>query len=168
MAEDKYVNQAYLSVVESALNTLTFSKIETGISIHEKVGWLISRIDYFFQTGPAQFGADGDALDYGISVMDTLTDVGPRLAAIVDSNTLTRQDWGVAASSEMRQLPVTRNFADLPGGGLLIPPNPVYIYARGTALAGPHTVAARLFYTMRQLKTEDFWELVEQRRMIGA
>ena len=168
MPEEKYVNQAYLRVTESGANTLTFAKLETGVSIYEKVGWLIHRLDYFFTTPVAQFGAEGDTLWFGISVMDSLATVTLQQAAVVDMNSAARRDFGVAASGFMRRLPFTKTFADLPGGGLLVPPNPIYIFAQGVALTGAQVVEARMFYTVKTLKTEDFWELVEQRRMIGA
>ena len=168
MAEEKYVNQAFLSVTESAPNTLTFSKLETGISIYEKVGWLISRLDYFFITPIAQFVADGAAISYGICVMDSLTDVGLRSSAVIDTNSTSRRDWGVAASGGLRTIPYTKSFADLPGGGLLIPPNPIYCFAMGVGLNAAQEIQLRMFYTVIKLKPEDFWELVEQRRMIGA
>ena len=168
MAEEKYVNQAFLSVTESAANTLTFNKLETGISIYEKVGWVIARLDYFFITAIAQFVADGAAFSYGISAMDSLTDVGLNRAAVIDTNSTSRRDWGVAASGGLRTIPYTKTFADLPGGGLLVPPSPLYVFGMGVGLAAAQEVQVRMFYTAVKLKAEDFWELVEQRRMIGA
>ena len=168
MAEEKYVNQAYLSVTESAANTMTFSKLETGVSIREKVGWLISRLDWFFAVTVADFSAAGAALKYGISAMDTFAALSLKHSGIIDMNEVTRQDWGVAASGYLRTVPETKSFADLPGGGLLVPPNPLYVFAEGFNLTNPQLVEVRLFYTVVGLKTEDFWELVEQRRMIGA
>ena len=168
MAEERFVNQAYLSVTESAPNTLTFAKLETGISVFEKVGWLISRIDWFILCTATQFGADSDGLWFGISVMDTIATVTLGSSAVVDMNSIFRRDWGAAASGTLRSNPVTKSFADLPGGGLLVPPNPLYVFAQGVALAAAQVVECRMFYTVKTLKTEDFWELVEQRRMIGA
>ena len=169
MAEEKYVNQAFLSVTESAANTLTFAKLETGVSIYEKVGWLISRVDWFLSSLTAGvLDTTGDVLKYGISVMDSLATVGLGLSAVVDFNSIQRFDFGVAASGFIFHSPVTKSFADLPGGGLLLPPNPIYVWAEGVGLVGAQTIQVRMFYTVKQLKTEDFWELVEQRRMIGA
>lgn len=165
---DRYTNQAYLSVAESAPNTLTFSKLETGISIYEKVGWLISRLDYDVYPNPANFGAVGDTVAFGISVADTLATVSMGLSAIVDINHVTRVDIGTAATGLFWRRPFTKDFSSLPGGGLLIPPNPIYIYARGQALTSAMTISARMFYTVKSLKADEFWELVEQRRMIGA
>ena len=166
--KDVYVNQAFLSVTESALNTLTFGKLETGIAIFEKAAWLICRIDYEFIISAAQFGAEADNLVFGISVSDQITNTDLSNSAIVDRNRVTRMDFGTAASGVILRSPYTKNFASLPGNGLLIPPNPIYIFAAGTALTGPVTLEARMFYTVIKLAGDEFWELVEQRRMIGA
>jgi len=168
MAEDKYVNQAFIRVNESGANTLTFQKLETGIPIYEKIGWVVHRLDYFYVTTVVQFPADGASLSYGISAMDSLATVDLQLAAVIDMNMITRRDWGVAASGALRLIPIVKNFTELPGGGLLIPPNPLYLFAKGTNLAAAQGVDVRMFYTVIKLKPEDFWELVEQRRMIGA
>ena len=168
MAEDKYVNQAFLTVTESAPNTLTFNKLETGIPIYEKVGWLISRLDYFYAVNVTQFPAEGASLSYGLSAQDTLATVGLRNAAVIDMNFIARHDIGVAASGLWRVTPIAKSFAELPGGGILVPPNPLYVFALGASLAAVQTVDVRMFYTVVKLKPEDFWELVEQRRMIGA
>lgn len=166
--KDVFVNQAFLSVVESAINTLTFNKLETGISIHEKIAWLIARIDYTLDLNPTNFAATSDAVDFGISTSDALSAINLGTTAAVDFNTVTRFDIGTAASGFFAQMPIGKDFSNLPGGGLLVPPNPLYAWVKGLALGSVMTIRARLFYTVKVLKLEDFWELVELRRMIGT
>lgn len=166
--KDVFVNQAYLTVTETALNTLTFNQLLTGISIYEKVGWLISRMDYNFEIAAGDFGASQDALNFGLAVSDQIAAIGIDQSAVIDWNRVTRIDFGAAASGIQFNMPVSKDFSQLPGGGLLVPPNPIFIFAQGIALAGPYQVQARMFYTVKSLKPEDFWELVELRRMIGA
>ena len=166
--KDVWVNQAYLTVIESAPNTLTFNQLLTNVSIHEKIGWLLSRIDYTFSILGANFGAEGDGFTFGLSVSDQIAAVGLDQSAVIDHNTVARTDFGVAASGFLIRTPFSKSFADLPGGGILVPPNPIFIYAQGTALGAAITVMARMFYLVKSLKVEDFWELVELRRMIGA
>lgn len=168
MAAEKFANQAYLSVTESGANTLTFSKLETGVSIYEKVGWLISRIDYFFGLSVANFGATADAIRFGITVSDVIASMLPGMSSVVDLNMITRTDLGTAGSGMFTREPFIKDFSNLLGGGLLVPPNPIYIGAQGTTLTSAMTISARLFYSVVHLKTEEFWELVEQRRMIGT
>lgn len=166
--KDTFVNQAYLSVVESSANTLTFSKLETGVSIHEKVGWVIARLDYDLSITAANFGAEGDRVSFGISTSSAITTATLAQSAVIDYNTITRRDLGTAASGMFLRMPVFKTFADLPGGGILVPPNPLFIWTLGAGLGTPMTIQARMFYVVRQLKLEDFWELVELRRMIGT
>lgn len=166
--KEKYVNQAYLSVTESAPATLTYSKLETGVSIYEKVGWLISRMDYNFSIYDTDFAVKDDSLEYGIAASDQMATIYLINNAVIDYNVFRRVDYGTAASGFGERQPFTKSFADLPGGGLLIPPNPIYIFAVGNSTPNAITVQARMFYTVVQLKADEFWELVEQRRMIGG
>jgi len=165
---DVFVNQAYLSVTEATPNTLTFAKLETGISIHEKVGWLISRIDYSTSIDSANFAASDDSVSFGMSTSDAIVAATLAESAVIDYNSVVRIDWGTAASAQILRQPFQKDFSNLPGGGILVPPNPIFIWVRGSNLTGAIGMVARMFYTVRQLKTEDFWELVELRRMIGT
>lgn len=167
--KDKFANQALIRCVESALNTLTFKKLETGISLFDKVAWVISRIEYLL--GVANFGyfnATADTLAFGITTVDTLTTLDIANSAVVDYNYVGRLDLGAAASGAFAFQPFVKDFSQLPGGGLIMPPNPIYLAAVGSGLTAATTVVAKLFYTQIQLKPEEFWELVEARRMITA
>lgn len=166
--KDQYANQAYLKVVESAANTLTYEKLLTGISIFEKVGWVISRIDYLFTLLASNFAAEADRVEFGLSTSDALSTISMANSPCIDFNRVTRNDFGTAASGFLNKTPYAKDFSGLPGGGLLVPPNPLYIWVAGNALGAAVTVEARMFYTVKQLKTEDYWELVEIRHMIGA
>lgn len=166
--QDVFVNQAYLKVIESAANTLTFSQLLTNVSIHEKIGWVISRLDYRVPHAVANFAAGNDLVEFGLSVSDQLASIGMEYSGVIDWNNLMRHDLGTAGTGFFDRMPLSKSFADLPGGGLLVPPNPVFIFVKGTALTTAVTVEARMFYTVKKLKVEDFWELVEMRRMIGV
>lgn len=166
--KDLFVNQAYLEVVESGANTLTFNKLETGVSIHEKVGWVISRIDYDMAVAIANFGAEGDEVRFGLCTSDAISVASLAQSAVIDFNKLTRHDIGTAASGFLTKQPFQKDFSNLPGGGILVPPNPLFAWVQGAALTSAMTVRARMFYTVKVLKLEDFWELVELRRMIGT
>lgn len=168
VSQDKFVNQAYIEVVESGANTLTFKQLLTGISIYEKVGWIIHRIDYFFPVNDTQFAAKDDYVEFGLSVSDQIVAIGSQFSACIDHNELRRTDLGTAASGLFLKQPITKDFSNLPGGGMLIPPNPIFVYVGGNSLVGAVTLRGRMFYTVKTLKLEDYWELVEIRRMIGA
>jgi len=166
--KDVFVNQAYLTVTESAANTLTFNKLETGISIHEKVGWVIARLDYNLDINATNFAASADGVMWGISTSDLFTVPGFNINSIIDFNSVTRNDLGTAASGLFLRSPFEKDFSSLPGNGILIPPNPLFVWVKGANLTSAIIIKARLFYTVKVLKLEDFWELVELRRMIGT
>jgi hypothetical protein len=83
-------------------------------------------------------------------------------------NQVKRIDLGAAASGMFVELPYTKDLSTIPGGGLLVPPNPIYIFAEGAALTNAVTLSCRMFYTSVDLKADEFWELVEMRRMVGT
>jgi len=167
-SKDQFANRAIVSVSESAANTLTFKKLETGISITEKVAWIISRIEYLIYLSSTVFNAGADYLDYGLSVSSAFTSPTFQEEAILDFNSMYRIDIGTAASGFFSELPLVKNFADLPGGGVIVPPAPLYLYARGVGLASATTVVARLFYVTKTMSTDEVWELVEARRVISS
>lgn len=164
---DKYANQAVITVTESAANTLTFKKLETGISLFEKQAWLISRVNYFI-SGIAQFNTSADALAMAITTTDQLTSLTLTNAAILDFLYLLRVDLGTAASGMFLPMPLVSDMSGLAGGGLLVPPNPLYLGAVGTGLAAAVSVTAKFYYTTIELKAEEYWELVESRRIISS
>jgi len=167
-AAERYTNIAYLSVTESAANTLTFSKLETGIAPFEKRGWLISRLEYFVSVTSANWGADADALTYALTASNTISSLDLSDNAVIDYNKITRIDLGAAATGMFMERPIVKDLSTLAGGGVLVTPNPLYMAAVGTALTGATTVKCRMFYTSIDLKADEFWELVEMRRMVGT
>lgn len=168
MPSDKFANIAFVSVVESAINTLTFRKLETAVSVYEKVAWLISRIEYFININTTTFAATGDSVIFGLTTSNTITAINIAQNAVFDYFNLARFDFGTAASGELVTSLRMKDLSTLPGGGLLVPPNPIYLGVQGAAAPAVFTVEARIFFTVVTMKTEDFWELVEMRRMIGT
>jgi len=166
----EFVNLAHIQVVESAANTLTFKKLETGISIVEKVAWLIHRISYYLTTVNATlFNGTGDSISVGLGSSNSITNVEDMSnPAILDLLTLIRQDLGAAASGVFQVLPWQHDFAELPGGGILIPPNPLYAFIQGGGLTAAMTARLRLWYTPVELKVDEYWQLVEMYRVISS
>ncbi len=169
MAEDKFANYAIISVTESALNTLTFKKLETGISLNEKVAWILSRVEYAISGLNATFfNATGDALRFGFSVSNAFSTPSLSEVTVIDWNQVRREDLGAAASGFFVMNPIIKDFSMLPGGGILVPPTPLYLYAVGEGLTAATTVVVRMHYTTKVLKVDEYWELVEARRVLSS
>jgi len=165
---DQFANLAVITVVETAANTLTFKKLETGISLFEKVAWVISRVEYDVAFGMPYFDAHGDQIEIALTATDQLTSLAYANNALIDKLTITRIDTGTPATSIMGIRPWVKDFATLPGGGIIVPPNPLYLAAKGLSLTAAMTAIVRLFYTNLQLSVDQYWELVEARRMISS
>jgi hypothetical protein len=166
---DKFANQAVITAVESAVNTLTFKKLETGVSLFEKVAWLISRLEYYVSTSMmALLVASADGLQAALTATDQMAALTLTNNAVLDYFELSRHDIGAAATGHLVQNVFTKDFSTLPGGGILVPPNPLYLGSHGVSVAAVVTMVVKIFYTTYELGTEEYWELVEARRIISS
>ena len=163
---DVYANVAHIKVTESGANTLTYKKLETGISLFEKMAWVIARIEYYWLANAMSAAADG--LTMAIMTSDNPTDITPDQVAVIDMTQSVRSDFGTAANGWVFDYPIIRDFSQLPGKGLIVPPNPLYLAARGLSQSAAQVLEARIYYTAVQLKGDEFWELVEARRIISS
>lgn len=166
---DKFANIAALSIAESAANTLTFKKVETGVSMNEKIAWIINCIEFFFAPSMTDFADTGDYLDVALTVSNTVASLSNLLdPQVLVMQRLLKQEDGAPATAFMMYQPVIRDLSTIPGGGIILPPNPLYIAAKGSGLASATTTFMRLYYTTLILSVDEYWELVEARRMVTA
>lgn len=169
LASDAYANMAIVSVTESAANTLTFKKLESGMGWNEKTAWVISRIEYNAGSQlAANFNGDGDKLDFGLCMSNSITSPSTTDVNVLDQLTIERADYGAAATAIFKLYPILKDFSTLPGGGLLITPNPLYLFARGTGLVAASSVVARIYYTVISLTPDDYLQLLEARRILSS
>jgi len=163
---DKYANLAAMTLNESSANTNTFEKFDFPFSIMDKVGLLISRVEYWF-TSLVYLDSSTDYVVGALTVSkntSSLTDIED--PTIIDSMRVLRQDLGTAASGFFFTQPFTRDFSTLPGGGLLVAPNPLYLAVGSYNAGGVVGVSFRMYYTAVELSPEEYWQLVESRRII--
>lgn len=170
--QDKFANIASIAVTESAANTLTYKKLETGVSMFEKYAWIINRVDYFFDPAAANFNGTGDTLAIALMANNVRTSIQTSATfqdmAVLDMIWVSRQDYGAAATAILHYSPFTKDFSSLPGGGLIVPPAPLYGAAQGSGLVSAATVVIKMYYTILELATDEYWELVEARRLLSA
>jgi len=162
---DQYSNVLYDSVTESAANTLTFESVDVGLNIFDKVGLLISKVEYYSLYN--RIVADGDSLEFGLSSSNGWSDADAAETSIIDYNRVSLNAVGTAATALERVEPFIKDFSTLPGGGILITPKPLYLYAAGANLGNPATVQIRMFFTIIKLRPEEYFELLESRQYFG-
>ena len=162
---DEYANMVYKEVVESGTTTLTFSSIDMGLTILQKVALLITRIEYW--DTHTQMLADGDRVDFGLSASNSWVAATPGERSIITMERMVVNDHGTAANALLWEDPVSRDYTQMPGGGILIVPKPLYLWIYGTATAAPCRVQCRLFFLMIELKDAGYLELLESRQYFG-
>jgi len=169
---DQFANSATIVCTESAAATLTYKKLETGISLFDKVAWLVNRIEYFLGVTSAILNTDADSMTMALSVVNTLSTIASSASwtdpALLDYFSIRRVDLGAAASGFFAIMPYVKDFGSLPGGGLLIPPSPLYGAIQGVGSASAMTGVIKLHYTNVVLTPDQYWELVESRRSLSS
>lgn len=166
-AAGEFTSQALLSVTQSAANTLTSEKLETGISVYDKVGWVIQRVEW--SLGNATYGffnASGDSVTAAITMTNQLTAIADENPALICVNRWLRTDFGTAASGEIKNLFQAVDYSTLSGGGLLVLPNPIYLTVTSNSLTDVGTVIARVYYKAIELSDADYFNLVQARQLL--
>lgn len=165
---DKYANIAFLSVTESAATTLTFEKLDMATPmIGEKYALLIHRAECYFAPATWALLIDGsDQAVMGLTLTDRLTSISDLSQPELLFNIHITQKYFTGAGFEMVERPTQKDFSSLPGGGLLVPGDRLYIGAQGVSIAAAITASMRLYYSVIPIGVSDYWELIEARRVM--
>lgn len=166
-SQQEYVSQALITCNESAANTLTFQKLEAGLSPLERVGWILQRVE--FKVSAAVYGffnSTGDSLKMALTVSGQLTGLVDTDPALIAVRTITRVDYGAAASGFIADTVFTQDYSTLQGGGLLVLPNPIYLGVVGTGLSNASGISARLYFIPIELSSDDYFNLVQSRQIL--
>lgn len=167
-SSDTFANVAAISISESAANTQTSKKFTFPFSIMDKMALIIERLEYDFASLD-QLNSSVDTLMGAVTTNATVLNLrDPADPMIIDMARIQRYDIGTAASGMFMQYPYVKDFTNLPGGGLLVAPNPLYVMIQGVGTAGINTMYFRMFYTYVELATDEYWQLVESRRVISS
>lgn len=166
--KDKYANMLEQTLTMSATDTLTFVELDLGLNLFQKVALLINRIEYEVPLSAIQSLAQNtDSWTVGLSSDNTIAGLDFSTRALIDMTEIMVQASGTPAAANMYQFPLVRDYADLPGGGLLIAPRPLYLGLETTGFAAASAVTMRMYFTILQLKPDEYFELLESRRYFG-
>jgi hypothetical protein len=165
---DKFANIAAIQVTESAAGTITYAKFNFPYSIMDKMALLINRIEYLPQSITA-LNSSGDSVLIGLIAASGITDLSNQAdPVLLDSTRLVRNDLGAAATGTLHQFPFIKDFSSLPGGGILVAPSPLCAAIKSDGAATAMNAWIKFFYTAVSLSTDEYWELVESRRIISS
>lgn len=158
---DKYVNKMYIGITMSAANTLTFQEVTTGVEAFSKQAWVIHEIDYFLSNASLQLLlASDDYIQLALTSHNQMTSLGLGNAGVVDL-------WQINGAHASWESPIVRDFSNLPGGGLIIAPRPLYLAETSASIASAASGQARILFTvLPELSGEDYLDLVDYYRII--
>ncbi|MBA7549404.1 hypothetical protein ES705_41885 [subsurface metagenome] len=167
--KDEFSNLILTEVTMPTLNVIEYEEIEIGLNLFDKVALVISRIEYI----PAslawqELDAGNKALWFGLIQSNAPALVSANERSVVDYKRLTVVEMGVVADGQVMVEPLVTDFSTLPGGGIIIAPKPLYIFACTSAYAVNFgAVVARIYFTIRTMADADYLELLESRRFFG-
>jgi hypothetical protein len=149
-------------------NTLTFDEIDVGVNIFDKAALILSRLEYDPAAASLQdLDDDGDQIVMGLTASNNISSLSPNQAEVIDRVMVLEIEQGTPANFVHFTNPIVHDFSGLPGGGLLIPPKPLYLaaYSSGMTVAG--VVDIRMYFRILRLEASQYLELLETRRAFG-
>ena len=165
-ATDVFIQFGYLSVTQSAADTLTFSDgLNVGIGLFQNGALVIHKVDW--EVSPTTYtamNADGDRIIAALCGDNKLTDLDLDNTSIYDKMSKEHKEL-TAVGFETMDLNFNHDYSTLPGGGLIIPADRLYlaVYSSGTGIA--NTVRVRIYFTLRTLSAADYLELAQSLRV---
>lgn len=166
--KDEYANMLEQSLTMSGANTLTFDEIDIGLTLFDKVAIKIARIEYEApRSVVTSLAANSDRWTVGIAADNNITALDYSTRALIDMTEIMVFDFGTPGSGQAMIFPIIRDYSNLPGGGLLVAPKPLYLGLETEGFAAASAVVMRLYFTIVQLKPEEYFELLESRRYFG-
>jgi len=165
---DEYVNILALDVEQSAANTLTFEEIQIGLNIFDKVGIVVNRLEFLINTTMVnEMTVAADKILAALCTSNNITGLSIKNTEVVDMMQIHRFDLGAAATGTLVDQPFIRDFSSFPGGGILIPPKPLYFAVDSSGLANAGTVTCKISFVLKTLASDQYLELIETRRAFG-
>jgi len=165
--KELFAQMGYISVTESAANTLTFAGLSVFSNVLGQKGMVIHRIEYDLPPATLlELSGEGDALIFGLSGTNSLTSILLDSPEIYDYESWYIKHIGTAAVALDRKGVVAKSYESLPGQGILVPADRLYAYLKGTGLGNPVNIKARFWYTILDLSAEQYLELAQSLRVL--
>lgn len=168
---DKYSNIIDITFATTADATLAFEEVNLGMSMFEKKGLLIHKWYVEFNNNfVTEMNQESDRVRVALTQSSELTSISLGQPSVIDMKEFEILEYGTAGNAQMIDWPSERDYCNLPGGGLLVSPRPLYaacITAGFGASVSTITTYIRLFFTLVDLKGDEYFELLETRHFFG-
>lgn len=156
--KDVFSNRTQVEVVMSAANTLTFQQVRFAVGTFQGVALILNRIE-MSPAGAAidEIVAAADNLQMAITTRDDLTAINPTNLSVM----YVKNIESPGANVEVFELPLVGDFTGLPGGGLLMPANPIFLAVLTGGFVAAATVRFTLYYQFKELSKDENLELIQ-------
>jgi len=168
---DKYAQIAYLDVDVPDGGTLTYELLQIAQFLigAPKMGLILHRWEVDFSDFIKSALAKGAGAFYecsaALTISNLMSSVSYRYPEVLQ--VMDRHNWySTAVAHEVGQSIGTIDWSDLPGGGILIPADRLYLAGTCTDVDATVTLSSRIWYTTVELTAQDYLELVEQRTIL--
>jgi hypothetical protein len=166
---DVFAQFMRMSVTCTAANTLSFARVVLGTVLFEYAALILHRIEYDISADArGEMTADGDNITVAITGSDTIGTLQSDQPEVYDFVIITQHDYGVAAVGDVSLKPIVHDFTTMPGGGMMVPFQDIYIGLNSTGLASAATARLRAWWTIKELGPQDFLELVQRLRVLST
>lgn len=167
MAKDVFSQIAYIHVVESAANTLTFAGLSVFTNVLSQQGMVLHRVEYSLTSATiSELAASSDRVSFGLTGSNSLTSTVLSDPEVYDERSVKRQDMGTAGNAILVENPIVADWTMLPGGGKLVPADRLYGYIQGTSLTNPTDMHVRIYFTLLDMSAADYLELAQSMRVL--
>lgn len=167
---DQFAQIAYMAVTETAADTLTFAQLQLANNLlSEKAAIIIHRVEIFADLSATLLNTGNDSSACALVMSDRVTDITDlSQPEVIFFRRYRRIDFGTAASAIVHEQPDILDFSNLPGTGIIIPADRLYIGSKGNGEGAAATFRFRLWYTVKPLEVADYWDLIEARRVMTS
>lgn len=163
-------NIGYMRVQQLVVDNLEYKKLDIANPLTmgaAKLGLVLHRLEYWYpRTVIAALGGVGEFIYGGVGVANTMTAPGPDDAEVVDMFEMDADILGAVVSKQFVMQPIVHDYSLVPGGGLLVPADRLFLFAMSGGLAATLVLECRFYYTPVELSAEDYWQLVEARHLL--
>ncbi len=161
--KDLFSNRALEDITMSAINTLTFKKVNFAVGVFQGVALILHQVKYHFLSSVMLEFVGSDEMQVGLTVSDRVDDLVMDSIEVIDSHELVAVEHGVPANATLYKTPIVSDFTGLPGGGMLLPANPIFLAMMTLGFAAVGRAQVELIFTFKELSDKDYIELMQSR-----
>lgn len=165
-SKDQFANKFYGTCTQTAANTLTFTEINTNMSTFDKVAWVLHRLEWWVseETRNLLLSSD-DYIQFALCSSKSISSLELNDSAVIDVIEISanlRTNVGIQFTND----PVIRDFANMPGGGIIISPRPLYVAVQSESIASAAKAQVRGYFTQLPMSADQYLELIDFYRIV--